>query len=111
MLVNSRTVGNCDSGYSCAYTNSISWRTPTTPMPPEVNPRMMFERLFGTVDLSLDPETRGRLRLLLLLLRSGIRRRRLLLRCHRHCRQRDYDCEKTNRHRWHGNSSSRVQPV
>lgn len=56
----SRTVGNCDSGYSCAYTNSISWRTPTTPMPPEVNPRMAFERLFGTVDLSLDPATRAR---------------------------------------------------
>jgi hypothetical protein len=56
----SRTVGNCDSGYSCAYTNSISWRSPTTPMPPEINPRMAFERLFGTVDLTLDPETRAR---------------------------------------------------
>ncbi|HKX32913.1 MAG TPA: DUF1552 domain-containing protein [Blastocatellia bacterium] len=56
----SRTVGNCDSGYSCAYTNSISWRTPTTPMPPEINPRMAFERLFGTADLSLDSETRAR---------------------------------------------------
>jgi Protein of unknown function (DUF1552) len=56
----SRTVGNCDSGYSCAYTNSISWRGQTTPMPPEVNPRMAFERMFGTVDLSLDPATRAR---------------------------------------------------
>ncbi len=56
----SRTVGNCDSGYSCAYTNSISWRTATTPMPPEVNPRMAFERLFGTADYSLDAETRAR---------------------------------------------------
>jgi hypothetical protein len=56
----SRTVGNCDSGYSCAYTNSIAWRTPTTPMPPEVNPRAAFERLFGTADLSLDPQTRAR---------------------------------------------------
>ena len=56
----SRTVGNCDSGYSCAYTNSISWRGPTTPMPPEVNPRMAFERLFGTADLSLAPEVRQR---------------------------------------------------
>ena len=56
----SRTVGNCDSGYSCAYTNSISWRSPTTPMPPEVNPRAAFERLFGTADLSLDPQTRAR---------------------------------------------------
>jgi hypothetical protein len=56
----SRTVGNCDSGYSCAYTNSISWRTATTPMPPEVNPRMAFERLFGTNDYSLNAETRAR---------------------------------------------------
>jgi hypothetical protein len=56
----SRTVGNCDSGYSCAYTNSISWRTPTTPNPPEVNPRMVFERLFGTADRSLSPEVRAR---------------------------------------------------
>jgi hypothetical protein len=56
----SRTVGDCDSGYSCAYTNSISWRTPRTPMPPEVNPRGAFERLFGTEDLSLDPQTRAR---------------------------------------------------
>ena len=56
----SRTVGNCDSGYSCAYTNSISWRNPTTPMPPEVNPRAVFERLFGAEDLSLDPATRAR---------------------------------------------------
>jgi hypothetical protein len=57
----SRTVGDCDSGYSCAYTNSLSWRTPQTPMPPEVNPRAAFERLFGTAeDLSLDPKTRAR---------------------------------------------------
>ena len=56
----SRTVGNCDSGYSCAYTNSISWRSPTTPNPPEINPRMAFERLFGRDDLSLDPKTRAR---------------------------------------------------
>jgi hypothetical protein len=56
----SRTVGNCDSGYSCAYTNSVSWRSTTTPMPPEVNPRMAFERLFGTADYSLDARTRAR---------------------------------------------------
>src|SRR5262245_21402653 len=56
----SRTVGDCDSGYSCAYTNSLSWRTPQTPMPPEVNPRAASERLFGTEDLSLDPQTRAR---------------------------------------------------
>jgi hypothetical protein len=39
--------GGCDSGYSCAYTNTTSWRTPTTPNPMEVNPRAVFERLFG----------------------------------------------------------------
>ena len=46
--------GGCDSGYSCAYTNTISWRTPTTPNPVEVNPRAIFERLFGDGD-STDP--------------------------------------------------------
>ncbi len=56
----SRTVGNCDSGYSCAYSNSISWRSPNTPMPPEVNPRQVFERLFGAEDLSLPPAVRAR---------------------------------------------------
>jgi hypothetical protein len=55
----SRTVGNCDSGYSCAYTNSISWRSETMPMPPETNPRLVFERLFGA-DAGLDPATRAR---------------------------------------------------
>jgi len=39
--------GNCDTGYSCAYTNTVSWRTPTTPNPMEINPRAVFERLFG----------------------------------------------------------------
>lgn len=55
-----RMVGNCDTGFSCAYTNSLSWKDTETPMPPEVNPRSVFERLFGTVDPSLDPETRAR---------------------------------------------------
>jgi hypothetical protein len=53
-----RLVGNCDSGYSCAYSNSISWRTTATPMPPEVNPRAAFERLFG--DASETPEARAK---------------------------------------------------
>src|SRR5437764_5623248 len=39
--------GNCNWGYSCAYTNSISWSAPTQPLPPEVNPHVVFERLFG----------------------------------------------------------------
>jgi hypothetical protein len=56
----SRTVGACDSGYSCAYQNTMSWRTPTSPMPPEINPRVVFERLFGSEDLSLSKEERAR---------------------------------------------------
>jgi hypothetical protein len=56
----SRMVGNCDTGSSCAYTNSLSWRDPETPLAVEVNPRSVFERLFGTVDPSLDPQTRAR---------------------------------------------------
>jgi hypothetical protein len=46
--------GNCNWGYSCAYTNSMSWVTPTTPLPTEVNPRMAFERLFGDGASSAD---------------------------------------------------------
>src|SRR5205823_3549991 len=49
--------GDCDSGYSCAYTNTISWRSPTTPNPMEVDPRAVFERLFGDGD-STDPASR-----------------------------------------------------
>src|SRR4026207_1448742 len=39
--------GNCNWGYSCAYTNSISWSSPTSPLPTQVNPRVAFERLVG----------------------------------------------------------------
>src|SRR5262245_29406345 len=42
-----RQTGNCDSGYSCAYQCNMAWRSPTTPLPPEPNPRAVFERLFG----------------------------------------------------------------
>jgi hypothetical protein len=56
----SRLVGSCDTGYSCAYTNTIVWRGPTSPLPPETNPRLVFERLFGTEDFSVDPATRAR---------------------------------------------------
>jgi Protein of unknown function (DUF1552) len=38
---------NCGEGYSCAYTNSISWSTPNTPLPMELNPQVVFERMFG----------------------------------------------------------------
>jgi hypothetical protein len=40
-------VGACDVGYSCAYMNTISWKSPTTPLPMETNPRVVFERMFG----------------------------------------------------------------
>ncbi len=40
-------VGNCENGYSCVYMNTIAWRTATTPLPMENNPRVVFERLFG----------------------------------------------------------------
>ncbi|HZR18592.1 MAG TPA: DUF1552 domain-containing protein [Verrucomicrobiae bacterium] len=43
-----RKSGNCDSGYSCAYQYNLSWRSPTTPVAPEPNPRLLFERLFGS---------------------------------------------------------------
>jgi hypothetical protein len=42
------TVGMCENGYSCAYLNAIAWKTPTTPLAPEANPRVVFERLFGS---------------------------------------------------------------
>jgi hypothetical protein len=42
-----RRSGNCDSGYSCAYQYNLSWQSPTTPVAPEPNPRLVFERLFG----------------------------------------------------------------
>jgi hypothetical protein len=42
-----RKSGGCDSGYSCAYESNISWRSPVSPLSPESNPRMVFERLFG----------------------------------------------------------------
>jgi hypothetical protein len=57
-----RTVGSCDSGYSCAYVNNMAWRGPSTPLPPEINPRLLFERLYGTLDTSADPAVRGRLK-------------------------------------------------
>ena len=42
--------GACCGNYSCAYTNTVSWRTPTTPMPVETDPRNVFERMFGDGD-------------------------------------------------------------
>src|SRR3954464_1167207 len=42
-----RGAGNCDSGYSCVYEHTIAWRSPTSPLPTEVDPRLVFERLFA----------------------------------------------------------------
>jgi hypothetical protein len=41
------TVGQCDNGYACVYQNNLSWSSPTTPLPSEAHPRLVFERLFG----------------------------------------------------------------
>ncbi|NKB33011.1 MAG: DUF1552 domain-containing protein [Pseudomonadales bacterium] len=49
--------GSCDEGFSCAYTNTITWANETTPLPMENNPRAIFERLFGDTG-STDPEVR-----------------------------------------------------
>jgi Protein of unknown function (DUF1552) len=43
-------IGACEAGYSCAYSNTLSWRNPTTPLPMENQPRAVFERLFGDSD-------------------------------------------------------------
>jgi hypothetical protein len=50
-------VGSCDTGYSCAYTNTLSWTSASTPLPVTINPREVFERLFGDGD-SLDAKSR-----------------------------------------------------
>ena len=52
-------VGGCTPGFSCAYMNTISWASPTTPLPMEINPRTAFERLFG--DGGSDAQRRQRL--------------------------------------------------
>jgi hypothetical protein len=51
-------VGACDVGYSCAYSSTLSWLTPTLPLMAENNPRVIFERLFGSTD-STDPQVRA----------------------------------------------------
>ena len=47
-------VGQCDNGYACVYQNNLSWSSPTTPLPSEAHPRMVFERLFGEGGSSAD---------------------------------------------------------
>jgi Protein of unknown function (DUF1552) len=53
-------VGACDHGYACAYMNSMSWKTPTMPLPAETNPRFVFERLFGSGDTAEERAVRSR---------------------------------------------------
>jgi hypothetical protein len=48
------TVGQCDNGYACVYQNNLSWSSPTTPLPYEAHPRIVFERLFGEGGSSSD---------------------------------------------------------
>jgi len=54
-----RQAGECDSGYSCSYQFNLAWKSDTTPMPPEVNPRLVFERLFSNGIASENGESRG----------------------------------------------------
>lgn len=56
----SNQAGDCDSGYSCAYSSTISWRGEATPVAKEVNPRLVFERLFGNGDAKETAESRIR---------------------------------------------------
>jgi hypothetical protein len=58
-LEDARQSGDCDSGYSCAYTNNLAWRSETQPLPPVLDPRALFERLFGN-GVMLSPEARVR---------------------------------------------------
>jgi hypothetical protein len=56
-----RLYGSCDTGYPCAYQYNLSWASETTPLPPEVNPRLVFERLFGSADAGGATEAAARL--------------------------------------------------
>jgi hypothetical protein len=58
-MEDARQAGDCDSGYSCAYTNNLAWRSETQPLPPILDPRAMFERMFGA-DAGLEPAERDR---------------------------------------------------
>jgi hypothetical protein len=58
-IEDARQAGDCDSGYSCAYTNNLAWKSETQPLPPILDPRALFERLFGN-GVALSPEARAR---------------------------------------------------
>jgi hypothetical protein len=53
-------IGACTTGFSCAYANTISWSSPTTPLPMEINPRTVFERLFGEPGSAAQRTARAR---------------------------------------------------
>ena len=53
-------IGACDRDYGCIYMNTLSWRTPTTPLPMEINPRKVFERMFGQGGTAADRIARSR---------------------------------------------------
>ena len=57
-----RNAGNCDSGYSCAYSSNVSWKTPTTPVAKEINPRAVFDRLFGSAQDAKNRKKRNKFR-------------------------------------------------
>lgn len=57
-----RGSGNCDSGYSCVYQHTLAWRSPTSPLPTETNPRMIFDRLFAERPNDPDRIKRDKLR-------------------------------------------------
>ena len=61
-----QTVGQCDNGYACVYQNNLSWSSPTTPLPSEAHPRIVFERLFGDGGTSVERRTALRRRASLL---------------------------------------------
>lgn len=52
--------GDCDSGYSCAYSSTVSWKTDTQPLAKEIRPRAVFERLFGSGDAMEEAQSRAR---------------------------------------------------
>ncbi|MDE3197039.1 MAG: DUF1552 domain-containing protein [Acidobacteriota bacterium] len=58
-LEETRQAGNCDNGYSCAYAYNMAWKTESQPLPPISDPRLLFERLFGT-DIAESPEAHRR---------------------------------------------------
>jgi hypothetical protein len=53
--------GSCEAGYSCAYANTLAWRTDTTPLPMENDPRAVFERMFGDTDDTTPAARRARI--------------------------------------------------